>query len=193
VAQVDRAADIISRMRIFGRASDAPAATFDVRDACNSALALVGPRIRSMGIAVREDLGSHALTMLGQRGLLEQVIVNLLMNARDALRNAPRADKQIEVTTRSAPDGHIMIDVADNGPGVPLAIRDRIFEPFFTAKPTGQGTGLGLALSFGIVRDAGGLLSLVPSESGATFRIDLPAASGASTARPSVLAALPSP
>jgi C4-dicarboxylate-specific signal transduction histidine kinase len=193
VAQVDRAADIISRMRIFGRASDAPAATFDVRDACNSALALVGPRIRSMGIAVREDLGSHALTMLGQRGLLEQVIVNLLMNARDALKDAPRADKQIEVTTRPAPDGHITIDVADNGPGVPLAIRDRIFEPFFTAKPTGQGTGLGLALSFGIVRDAGGLLSLVPSESGATFRIDLPAASGASTARPSVLAALPSP
>jgi C4-dicarboxylate-specific signal transduction histidine kinase len=192
VAQVDRAADIISRMRIFGRASDAPAATFDVREACSSALALVGPRIRSMGIALREDLGPDALTMLGQRGLLEQVIVNLLMNARDALKDSTRADKQIEVIARPGPDGRLTVDVADNGPGVPLAIRDRIFEPFFTAKPTGQGTGLGLALSFGIVRDAGGVLSLVPSESGAVFRIDLPAASAGAVTRPSVLAALPS-
>jgi C4-dicarboxylate-specific signal transduction histidine kinase len=192
VAQVDRAADVISRMRIFGRASDAPAATFDVRSACSSALALIAPRIRSMGIAVREDLGDQALAMVGQRGLLEQVIVNLLMNARDALKDSARADKWIEVIARPAPDGHITVDVADNGPGVPVAIRDRIFEPFFTAKPTGQGTGLGLALSFGIVRDAGGLLSLLPGESGATFRIDLPAASGATTARPSVLMALPS-
>jgi two-component system sensor histidine kinase HupT/HoxJ len=66
--------------------------------------------------------------------------------------------------------------VADNGPGVPPEARDRLFEPFFTSKPTGQGTGLGLALSFGIVREAGGTLSLLSGDGGAIFQIDLPEA-----------------
>ncbi len=175
MAQVDRAADIIARMRIFGRASGGPASTFDTRDACSSAIALVGSRIRGMGVAIREYLGPDELPLLGHQSLLEQAMVNLLLNARDALKDSPQADKTIDVTAKRGTNGHILITVADNGPGVPAEIRDRIFEPFFTAKPLGQGTGLGLALSFGIVRDAGGTLSLLPDTLGAVFQIDLPA------------------
>jgi len=183
MAQVDRAADILSRMRIFGRAPSGPPQTFDARDAVHSALGLVGPRIRAMGIAIREDLGQDELPLSGHQNLLEQVVVNLLMNARDAVNGPPRPDKAIEVSAVAAPNGRILLRVADNGAGVPAKIRERVFEPFFTDKPLGQGTGLGLALSFGIVRDAGGTLSLLPdSGSGATFQIDLPRAASAATA-----------
>jgi signal transduction histidine kinase len=179
--QVDRAAEIISRMRIFGRASGGPASTFDAREACHSAIALVGGRIRSMGMALREDLGQEELLLRGHQSLLEQVLVNLLLNARDALNDSQRTDKAIDVTAERGANGRIVIRVSDNGPGVPADIRDRIFEPFFTAKPASQGTGLGLALSFGIVRDAGGTLSLLPDMPGAVFQIDLPATAVSAT------------
>jgi C4-dicarboxylate-specific signal transduction histidine kinase len=174
VAQVDRAADILSRMRIFGRAPMEPPSTFDARAACRSAIALVGSRIRTMGISIVEDLGPDPLPLLAFQNLLEQVVINLLLNARDALRDSTQPDKRIEVSARRHGD-RILVRVADNGPGVPPNIRDRIFEPFYTAKPLGQGTGLGLALSFGIIRDAGGTLSLLASTGGAVFQIELPA------------------
>jgi signal transduction histidine kinase len=177
MAQVDRAADILSRMRIFGRAPSGPAKIFDARQAVRSALDLVGPRIRGSGITIREQLGQDELPLSGQQNLLEQVMVNLLMNARDALASKHQLDRVIEVSAALGPNGHVLLRVADNGPGVPAEIRERVFEPFFTAKPLGQGTGLGLALSFGIVREAGGTLSLLPeSGRGATFQVDLPSA-----------------
>ena len=180
VAQVDRAAAIISKMRIFGRApKDAPT-TFDLRDAYRGAVDLLGQQIRSRGIVIREALGAEPLPVLAHQSSLEQVIVNLLMNGRDALSDAKQSDKVIDVTADRSSEGRVVLRVADNGPGVPAAVRERIFEPFFTSKSTGQGTGLGLALAFGIVRDAGGTLSLLPGTTGAVFQIDLPAAPAAS-------------
>ena len=176
MAQVDRAASIIARMRVFGRTPDGEPAVFDVREACRGALTLVGQRLRNAGIIVREELGQQPLRVRSHQNLLEQALVNLLVNARDALQQSMRPDKTIVLTTSRGDNGHVLITVADNGPGVPHEIRERIFEPFFTSKPTGQGTGLGLSLSFGIVREAGGTLSLLPGEEGAAFQIDLPEA-----------------
>lgn len=176
MAQVDRAASIIARMRVFGRTPEGEPAVFDVREACRGALILVGQRLRNAGVIVREELGAEPLRVRSHQNLLEQALVNLLVNARDALQQSMRADKTIVLTTSRGSDGHVLITVADNGPGVPAEIRERIFEPFFTSKPTGQGTGLGLSLSFGIVREAGGTLVLLPSEQGAAFQIDLPGA-----------------
>ena len=176
MAQVDRAASIIARMRVFGRTPEGEPADFDVREACRGALTLVGQRLRNAGIIVREELGQQPLRVRSHQNLLEQALVNLLVNARDALQQSMRPDKTIVLATSRGDNGHVLITVADNGPGVAHEIRERIFEPFFTSKPTGQGTGLGLSLSYGIVREAGGTLSLLPSEEGATFQIDLPEA-----------------
>lgn len=173
--QVDRAAAVISRMRIFSRTTREGPKTFDLRDACRGAIALTAQRYRATGIAVRERLGDEPLTITGHQPLVEQVLVAILGNARDVLAEMPRQDREVVVAAARRPDGRLIVRVSDNGPGVPEAVRDRIFEPFFTTKPEGQGTGLGLAVAYGIVRDAGGSLTLEPGEGGATFQIELPA------------------
>lgn len=174
VAQVDRAAGIISRMRIFSRSTRDGPQQYDLRDACRGAAILVAQRFRVAGIEIVERLGDEPLMTVGHQSLIEQVLVNLLGNARDALSDALRKDRKVEVFAGRGKPGSLVIRVTDNGPGVPEANRDRIFEPFYTTKPEGQGTGLGLAVSYGIVRDAGGSLILRPEGPGATFEIDLP-------------------
>jgi C4-dicarboxylate-specific signal transduction histidine kinase len=178
VAQVDRAAGIISRMRIFSRSTREGPQRFDVRDACRGALILVAQPFRVAGIAVNENLGDEPLITTGHQSLIEQVLVNLLGNARDALSDDLGRDRKVEVSARRGRPGRLVVSVSDNGPGVPEASRDRVFEPFYTTKPEGKGTGLGLAVAFGIVRDAGGSLTLRPEGPGATFEIDLPETPG---------------
>jgi len=176
VAQVDRAAAIISRMRIFSRSTREGPQSFDLRDTCRAAVARVAQFYRAAGIVLEEKLGEEPLVVSGHPPLLEQVLVSILGNARDALGDTLEKSRTVEVSAGRGAEGRVWVRVADNGPGVPEAIRDRIFEPFFTTKPEGQGTGLGLAVSYGIVRDAGGTLTLKPGGPGATFEIDLPAA-----------------
>jgi two-component system cell cycle sensor histidine kinase/response regulator CckA len=128
------------------------------------------------------DLAADAGTTMADRSQLEQVIVNLLVNARDAMPQGGR----LSVSTRrhlEPAGGHpslerrewIVIAVTDTGTGIPPALRERIFEPFFSTKPRGQGTGLGLATSYGIVQQTGGVILLKSEEGeGSTFTIYLP-------------------
>jgi CheY-like chemotaxis protein len=104
------------------------------------------------------------------------VLVNLIINAQQAMEGAEVFDKRLCVRTCVTNSGRVAIDVVDNGPGIPPELLGRIFEPFFTTKPTGSGTGVGLSFSHGIVEAHGGRLSVHPSQRGATFRIELPAA-----------------
>jgi signal transduction histidine kinase len=174
VAQVDRAAAIISRMRIFSRSTREGPQSFDLRDACRAAVARVARSYRTAEIVLKENLGEEPLFVAGHPPLMEQVMVSILANARDALADTLDKGKTVELSAGQGADGRIWVRVADNGPGVPDADRDRIFEPFFTTKPEGQGAGLGLAVSYGTVRDAGGTLTLKVGRPGATFEIDLP-------------------
>lgn len=174
MAQVDRAAAVISRMRIFSRSTREGPQSFDLRDACLGAVAFMAQPYRTAGITLNKELGEEPLVMVGHQPLIEQALVAVLGNARDALSDAVCSDKVVEVSAERRADGHLRVRIADNGPGVPEAIRERIFEPFFTTKPEGQGTGLGLAVAFGILRDAGGSLILEAGGPGATFQIDLP-------------------
>jgi signal transduction histidine kinase len=176
ILQVDRAADILSRMRMFSREARQAPQQFDIRDACRGALGLAATRLRRAGVTIRRDLGDKPLMVVGHQTGIEQGILNLLLNAAEALQDTAQADKWVEVAVGRNADGGVEVLIGDNGPGVPAAIRDRIFEPFFTTKASGQGTGLGLASTFGIVRDTGGTLTLVGDGPGATFRIGLPAA-----------------
>jgi len=125
-----------------------------------------------------EDLGPQQVKLIADRDQLHQVIVNLVVNAHQALDEKRGTDRRIRLrAARAAVGDAIEISVSDNGPGIPPAIRSRIFEPFFSTKPQGFGTGIGLAISRGLVETHGGTLELGHGkEPGATFLIRLPVA-----------------
>jgi two-component system sensor kinase FixL len=154
----------------------------DVREPLRRALALLAVRLRHAGIHVSVEAGDGLPQVRARPHRLQQVFLNVLLNALDALRDLPRRDKRVDVSTRAvAVDGKpfVAVTVRDNGPGVPEYARERVFQPFFTTKKPGEGTGLGLAVSSTIVRDHGGRIEL-RSEVGqfAEFTVWLPAAAG---------------
>jgi two-component system, NtrC family, sensor histidine kinase HupT/HoxJ len=113
------------------------------------------------------------LAVIGNEGQFHQIMVNLIDNALDAVRGC--AEPMIAVTARKR-DGAIAISIADNGTGLADGLIDKIFEPFFTTKPVGEGTGLGLWISYGIAREHDGALTAANRpEGGALFTLTLPA------------------
>ena len=178
VSQADRAAAIIDHMRIFGRVPKGPPPVVDALATCRAALGLVDHQLREAGIATALRLADGPQPIRCHPVLLEQVLVNLLLNARDSLVANRIAEPRIALSA-AAEEGQIDILVHDNGPGIPAPLRGRVFEPFFTTKDSGKGTGLGLAVSYGIVRDSGGSLDLLDGVDGCTFRVRLPLAAEA--------------
>src|SRR5204862_5508636 len=124
------------------------------------------------GIEVELDLCSDELVVLGNAIQLEQVFINLLTNARDALDGS--RGKTIRVAT-SRDEDWIRIRFADTGPGIPRELEQRIFDPFFTTKEVGAGTGVGLSITYSILKEYGGEISVTGQPGkGATFVIELP-------------------
>jgi C4-dicarboxylate-specific signal transduction histidine kinase len=173
--QVRKATEIISHLRTFGRAAPFSRDPVSLRLVLMQALSLMQEQLRLRDIQVSVDLGAKDPVVLGNPLQLEQVFINLLTNARDAVADSPRKAVRISVAVGSqAAD----ITFADTGPGIPFGLERRIFDPFFTTKEVGQGTGLGLSITYGIIKDLGGTISVVsPPGSGATFLIRLPLAS----------------
>lgn len=178
--QVRRASGIVQNMRVFGRAENAHPGDFDLRIACQMALDLTSEQLRLAGIEVRAQLGTEPIVVHGVRSQLEQVLVNLLINARDAVSGADgRYPRIVELTIdKDAAQATARVNIRDSGTGVPEEIRSRIFDPFFTTKAVGKGVGLGLSISYGIMRDMGGRIALMPSREGADFQLDLQLAAG---------------
>jgi len=171
--QVRKAGEIISHLRTFGRAAPVTVERVDIDDVVERALSLMHEQLRLRAIEVEFDLASDELIVLGNPIQLEQIFINLLTNARDALVD----EKRRLVRIASKRDGErIKISVSDTGPGIPLEIQQRIFDPFFTTKEVGAGTGLGLSITYSIVKEHGGDIALAPSGEGATFEIELPMA-----------------
>jgi C4-dicarboxylate-specific signal transduction histidine kinase len=174
VEQVMKATEIISHLRTFGRAAPVTVEPVSVNDVIERSLSLMQEQLRLRQIAVDLDLCSEAPVVLGNPIQLEQVFINLLTNARDALADAKRKSIAIECTV----DDHIVAIVfRDTGHGIPEGLDQRIFDPFFTTKEVGTGTGLGLSITYGIIKEHGGSISVEsrPGQ-GATFRIELPLA-----------------
>lgn len=178
---VDRASRIINHLREFGRKADVKKEKIHVNDALTSALELFSQQLKLRDIEVAADFQPDLPPVLGDANRLEQVFVNLLINARDAIEeNVERhagenIDKRISLTTRRDGD-YVTIEVRDTGTGIPKPILEKIYEPFFTTKRVGKGTGLGLSISYGIVQDYDGSIRVETEENkGANFIIRFPA------------------
>ncbi|MCU0802931.1 MAG: ATP-binding protein, partial [Rhodobacteraceae bacterium] len=166
---IDRMAAIARHLRHVARKPDTPLKDVVLADAVAEALALVGPRLA--GITVKIDLPSDLPLVRGGPVRLQQVLVNLLSNAADAVEGV--SDAAIRVAAQVT-GGMVQLTVRDNGKGVPAAIADRIFDPFFTTKGVGSGLGLGLSISYNIMKDFGGDLRVAnAAEGGAVFTLDL--------------------
>jgi signal transduction histidine kinase len=169
----ERAGQVIKRLRSLYRNGHRERAPLDVNELIREVLRLLQNDVLLRGAALRLDLAGGLPPVQGDRIQLQQVMLNLMMNGLDAMRDVPSGQRSL--TVRSGPDGpgNLRIEVADTGPGVRETDRERLFEPFFTTKPSGMGMGLPIARS--IVEAHGGELSLVsPPGAGAVFQLTIP-------------------
>ena len=176
-AQVQRAARVVDHMRVFGRRSEIEQHPFNPADAIEGTLSLLAEGMRGKGVELRISETGFVVQVRGYVDQLEQVLINLIVNARDALLSKREADREFKpwISVYAERDAQsVRLWVEDNGGGIDPRLLERIFEPFFTTKPVGVGTGLGLSVSYGIVENMGGRLSVSNSVEGARFCIELP-------------------
>ena len=191
----DQMGQIIQPLKGFARKSAAVPAATDVAHAVANALFLYDQRLRREGVEVRNLCVPGEVVAWCDPNRLEQVLINLIGNAADAMKDSPVRRLRISAgPDAAARDGEppLRLDVVDSGPGVPESVRARLFEPFFTTKEAGVGLGLGLAISRDIVREFHGELEASNHpEGGACFTLRLPlppgeAASDPDTVSPSI-------
>jgi PAS domain S-box-containing protein len=175
VEQGMRAADVIKTLRALVRKGEGERTRQDVNTLVRTALSLIDADVSGSGIEVRTELEGRLASVQVDPIQIEQVVLNLLRNALDAVREAGAAYPEIVVRTRSKADGFVEVTVSDNGPGVAESGRHSVFKEFYTTKASGL--GLGLSISRSIIEAHGGSLDLVASTAvGATFRFTLPSA-----------------
>jgi signal transduction histidine kinase/CheY-like chemotaxis protein len=174
VEAADRAGMLTKQLLAFSRKQVLQPTVLDV-GAVIRGLAPLFDRLLGEHIDVRVDAPDDLPRILADRGQLEQVIINLSINARDAMSKGGVLTLQAHADGAAGADPCVVIRVSDTGTGIPAAVRDRIFEPFFTTKEPGKGTGLGLATVYGIVKQSGGLIDVESVEGrGTTFSIRWP-------------------
>lgn len=185
-AHVDRASRIINHLREFGRKPDMQFGPVEAGGVLRRALDIFSQQLKLREIEVAQDIDADLPPVSADAGRLEQVFINMLINARDAIEDkwksavgrgeTPEGGKRITLAAHRAGDA-VRVAIADTGAGISPGVREKIFEPFFTTKPVGKGTGLGLSISYGIIKDCGGSIT-VESEPGrgARFIITLPLA-----------------
>jgi signal transduction histidine kinase len=165
----ERVAGIAQGLLAYGRPSAAPRSPIDVRAPARRALALVEDQARRRRITVCDELGDRPMEVTASAAEIEQVFLNLVLNAVDAMPDGGRlvVGRQDGVTLNEGRPA-VAVAVGDTGPGIPAELRERVREPFFTTKPEGQGTGLGLSVCDGLVRSHGGELRIEDGPTGGT-------------------------
>jgi len=177
---VDRAAKIINHMREFARKTEIRLEPVQINEVMEKAIDMFNQQLKVRGIEVCWDIDDQLPMIMADGDRLEQVFINLLVNARDAIEARVQSTKdrkmQKRITLKTGTiRKSVVIDVSDTGSGIDETIMGKIFEPFFTTKEVGEGTGLGLSISYGIVKDFGGNIDAVAGqEAGACFRITFP-------------------
>lgn len=173
--QTDRATNIVSNLLNFSRiGSVSDSSEVDINRLLDDSLQLLEPQLRKSNIDVAKIYSEELPPMYGNAGKLQQVFTNLILNARDAMFGGGK----ITLRTMLVGEDEIHIEVTDTGEGVSPENLGKIFDPFFTTKGVGNGTGLGLAVSYGIVQEHGGTIEAFSSKgSGTTFSLSFPTAS----------------
>lgn len=170
--QVRKATEIISHLRTFGRVASVSREPIAITQVIQRAISLMSEQLRLRQIDIRLRFPETDIIVIGNSIQFEQVFINLLTNARDAMVNSPI---KIITITCTANEQVVEISISDTGPGIPPGLERKIFDPFFTTKEVGAGTGLGLSITYGIIKDHRGTITLEnhPGK-GATFIIQLP-------------------
>ena len=162
---------VIKRVMDFSKPTNPHCVMLDINRTINEVLKLSSVTMRKSGISLEKILADDLQPIYADANLIEEMVLNLLNNAAEAMKSMEK-DKKIVVTI-SAENDFMIVRVSDTGPGVPLQIRDKIFDPYFTTRP--EGTGIGLSLSHRIITDHGGSLTVSESDlGGAEFRIEIP-------------------
>jgi two-component system NtrC family sensor kinase len=168
-----RAGKIVRNLLAFVRRSSSERTLANINDIVKTTISLRAYEFGSANIRLFESYGEGMPSVVVNPEEIQQVILNLILNAEQAMRSAHRGGT-LTVTTKCV-DAMITIEIQDDGPGVPAALAGRVFEPFFSTKEVGEGTGLGLSIAMGIAEAHGGTLTLVSTDKGACFRLALPA------------------
>jgi PAS domain S-box-containing protein len=167
-----RAGKIVRNLLAFVRRSSSERTIANVNDIVKTTISLRSYEFGSANIRLFESYGEGLPSVVVNPEEIQQVILNLVLNAEQAMRSARRGGT-LTVTTKCV-DSMVTIEIQDDGPGVPPALAGRVFEPFFSTKEVGEGTGLGLSIAMGIAEAHAGTLTLVPTDEGACFRLALP-------------------
>ena len=168
---IDRMASISRHLRNFARKPNEKLGPVPLSDVIVDTLEIVAPRLKAADAKPVVQLSDETLIVKAGPVRLQQVLVNIISNAADAVEGV--GDRRIVLSARREED-RVIVEVRDHGPGVPAAIAERIFDPFFTTKGVGKGLGLGLSISYNIIKDFGGNLSVENHpDGGAVFRIVL--------------------
>jgi two-component system NtrC family sensor kinase len=167
---VERARKVVHNMLGYARRMEPRLEDVDVNQTINQTIDILESFARANTIDIQTDLMESVPIIAGDQAQLQQVILNLISNAIDAIGK----DGTVSVKSR-ADDSRIRVIITDTGPGIPESMQKKIFDPFFTTKSAGKGTGLGLWISYTIIEKAGGSLSLrSQAGEGAEFTITLP-------------------
>jgi PAS domain S-box-containing protein len=169
-SQTFRASEIVNNLLSFSRMNAAEFSAVDIHKVINETLSLAEHPLKTAQIRVSSDLLAETPVVTGNAGKLQQVFLNLILNARDAM-----PDGGVLGVRTSIVDGRIEIVVTDSGVGISREHIKKIYDPFFTTKTAGKGTGLGLSVTYGIVQEHGGSISVESKVGGGTsFRLDFP-------------------
>ena len=169
---IERISGIVNSLRTYARADTMHLSKVDLHGVVRDTVGLASYLLRKNGVNVELKLDATEPFVRGNIGKLQQVIMNLIVNARDALQD--RDDARVTVETSNV-ETQLVLRISDNGPGIPAHLREKVFEPFFTTKPAGIGTGMGLSIILSIVEASGGRVVLDSAEGqGTSFTIYLP-------------------
>ena len=181
-----RMMNIIDHLRLFSRQSARDFERVNINRVIEESLLMIGEQLRVRGIGVKLELTSDLPMVMGNSNHLEQVILNILTNARDAIEECPKSEEDLQrehvikiKTGFSLTEPSLLeILIRDSGKGISSHVGQNIFDPFFTTKDVGMGTGLGLSISYGIIKDHGGEIEVAETgPEGTTFRVSIPISS----------------